>query len=287
MNAAASYSVRRVEEMTGLPRTTISALVAAECVSPVRGERNELQFSFQDLVLLKTAQSLRLSRFPTRKILRALKAVRADLPASMPLTGLCVIAVGNRIAVREGLKRWDAESGQLLLAFDVEPGTGDMVTASMSQTQQVDPQHVRALESFDLAVSLEAANAAAAETAYRRAIELQPCFEDAYVNLGALLCEAGRCDDAVQLFQMALRHCGEAGLVLFNLGIALEDQGKTVEAIAAYQTALAADADLADAHFNIAVLLERDGDFHGALRHFNAYRRLMKADGVCVPLGGL
>jgi len=287
MSAAAQYTVRHVEAMIGLPRTTISALIAAEFVSPTRGERNELRFSFQDLVLLKTAQSLRFARLPTRKILRALKAMRASLPESMPLTGLCVMAVGNDVAVRDGSTRWDAESGQLLLAFDVEPNGGGFVAAATSQTQEIDPRYIQALESFDVAVSLEATDDAAAEVAYRRAIELHACFEDAYVNLGAMLCEAGRCDDAVQVFQTALSHCGDACLLHFNLGIALEDQGKAAEAIAAYEAALGADAELADAHFNIAVLLQADGDFRGALRHFNSYRRLMKADGVVVPLASV
>ena len=288
MKPVAPYTIHRVEQVTGLPRATIAALVAASFVTPARGARNELRFSFQDLLLLRTAQSLRLARLPTRKILRALKVLRAGLPQEMPLTGLRVMAVGDTVAVRDGAEQWDAESGQLLLAFDVEPDSGELMVAPIGSGPETetssDPQHAEAISLFDRAVALEAVNEPAAETAYRRAIELYPCFEDAYLNLGALLCEAKRCGDAIALFDAALQHCGEAPLLHFNRGIALEDQGKDAEAIGAYETALEMDAELADAHYNIAVLLERQDDFHGALRHFNAYRRLMKAAGTPVPL---
>jgi tetratricopeptide (TPR) repeat protein len=288
MKPDAPYTVRSIERMTGLPRPTISALVAAGFVFPSRGSRNELRFTFQDLLLLRTAQSLRLARLPTRKILRALKALRASLPETMPLTGLRVLAIGDSVAVRDGTDRWEAESGQLLLTFDVEPDSGDLIVApiglSFEAKSEPESQHAQALTSFDRAVALEAVNESAAETAYRQAIALHPCFEDAYLNLGALLCEAQRCGDAVELFDEALRHCGDAPLLQFNRGIALEDQGNVAEAVAAYAAALSVDPELADAHYNLAVLLERNNDFHGALRHFNAYRRLMKAAGVAVPL---
>ena len=274
MNAAAPYTVRRVEQMLGLPRTTIAALVASGFVQPARGLRNELRFTFQDLLLLRTAQALRVARLPTRRILRALTALRARLPSEMPLTGLRISAVGDQIAVQEGGSAWDAETGQLLLSFEGEAKTGGLVTAVLEQSAEAHTHDAEAIDWFDRGVGLEATDDVAAEAAYRRAVQLYPCFEDAYLNLGAMLCEAKRCGDAVRLYDDAVKHCGDAPLIHFNRGIALEDQGKVREAIEAYGTSLELDPALADAHYNIAVILERHSDLHGALRHFNAYRRL-------------
>ena len=52
------YGVRDVEKLLGLPRSTIRALITAGFVSPARGPRNAWQFSFQDLIVLRTAQAL-------------------------------------------------------------------------------------------------------------------------------------------------------------------------------------------------------------------------------------
>ena len=45
---------------------------------------------------------------------------------------------------------------------------------------------------------------------------MDPCMGIAYVNLGAMLCESKRCDEAVALYDDALRHCGDTPLVHFN-----------------------------------------------------------------------
>ena len=53
-----AYGVREVERLLGLSRNTILALVDAGFVTPARGARNAWRFSFQDLIVLRTAQAL-------------------------------------------------------------------------------------------------------------------------------------------------------------------------------------------------------------------------------------
>jgi len=71
------FSLRHVQEMLGLSRTVLSGLIAAGFVTPARGPRNELRFSFQDLMLLRTAHALHAARIPPRKILHSLAKLRA------------------------------------------------------------------------------------------------------------------------------------------------------------------------------------------------------------------
>jgi tetratricopeptide (TPR) repeat protein len=122
--------------------------------------------------------------------------------------------------------------------------------------------------------ALEKTDKSKAEAAYRNALALVPDYVDAYLNLGALLCEMNRCDEAVQLYQDALSSCPASALLLFNHAIALEDQGRLHEAAASYERCLKVDPQLADAHFNLGRLQEQLGDARGALRHFSTYRRL-------------
>src|SRR6185436_9150244 len=110
-----TYTLSGIQSMLGLSRAVITGLVAAGFVTPTRGERREYRFSFQDVVLLRTAHRLQAAHIPARKILRSLQRLKATLPEELPLSGLRITAVGSEIAVREGATQWHAESGQLLM----------------------------------------------------------------------------------------------------------------------------------------------------------------------------
>src|SRR2546428_7556865 len=120
------YGVREVEKLLRLPRSTIHSLVKAGFVSPARGPRNTFRFSFQDLIVLRTAQALAAARVPAKRITRSLRELRRHLPEDMPLSGLSIGAVGDRVVVKEGAGRWQADSGQYLLAFGGDSAEGAM-----------------------------------------------------------------------------------------------------------------------------------------------------------------
>src|SRR5207302_8953476 len=118
------YGARDVERLLRLPRSTISSLVNAGFVSPARGPRTSYLFSFHDLIVLRTAQALAAAKVPPGRITKSLKQLRRHLPDAMPLSGLSIGAVGDRVVVSEGASRWQAESGQYLLAFDGDQADG-------------------------------------------------------------------------------------------------------------------------------------------------------------------
>src|SRR4029077_19772842 len=93
------YGVGDVKKLLHLPRSTIRALIAAEFVSPARGPRNAWLFSFQDLIVLRTAQALADAKVPQRRITKSLRELRRHLPDAMPLSGLSIGAVGDRVVV--------------------------------------------------------------------------------------------------------------------------------------------------------------------------------------------
>ena len=272
----APYTLRSIQEMLGLSRGVISGLINAGFVNPMRGLRNEYRFTFQDVVLLRTANGLQAARIPPRKILRSLQRLKAALPRELPLTGLRITAIGNDIAVRDGSNHWEAESGQLLMDFDVTPAQGTVAFLQRApQTGEAIPQD--AAQWFARGEQREEADAKPdAEAAYRRALTLAPRLADAWLNLGAMMCEAGRCDEAVKLYDDALKHCPDEALLYFNRAIALEDQGRIVEAIKDYESCLRLAPELADAHYNAARLFEKLGNDQKAVRHLSAYRRLQR-----------
>ena len=112
------YGVHDVEKMLRLPRSTIRALASAGFVTPVRGPRNALLFSFQDLIVLRAAQTLADAKVPAKRISRSLRKLRRQLPQTMPLSGLSISAVGEQVVVRDGAGQRQVESGQYVLDFE-------------------------------------------------------------------------------------------------------------------------------------------------------------------------
>ena len=266
-----SYSLAEVEKLLRLPRRTISALVKAGFVNPERGPRRALKFSFQDLIVLRTAQSLSDAKVPAARITRSLKALRLQLPAEMPLSGLSIGAVGDKVVVRDGSGRRQAESGQYLLAFEGDPSRNALsVIERKAAVTEIEDWYAHAL-------ALEDKDPAAARTAYERAVAAQPGELGPRINLGRLLHEAGAHAKAEQVYRDALREVGSDAVLLYNLGVLLEDLDRAAEAAAVYRQALQADPALADGHYNLALLSERLGRRHEAIRHMAQYRRLTGA----------
>lgn len=264
------YGVRDVEKLLRLPRSTIRALIQAGFVSPARGPRRAWLFSFQDLIVLRTAQALSQAKVPRGRITRSVRQLRRYLPEAMPLSGLSISAVGDRVVVRQGGSRWQADSGQYLLAFEGDPAEG-----SMSVVPRPDTRNARdARDLLGKALALEGTDRDGALLAYREAVAADPALLDAQVNLGCLLHESGDLKGAEQVYRDALEPCANAPSLLYNLAVLLEDAGRKPEAIAAYERALQGDPDLADGHYNLALLCEEVGKAKEAIRHMARYRKL-------------
>ena len=269
---ASTYTLRRVQAMLGLSRSIVAGLIAEGFVAPTRGRRNEWRFTFQDLMLLRTAHALQASKIPPRRILRSLARLKATLPRELPLTGLRITAIGADVAVRSPQGQWQAESGQLLMDFDVAPVAGSL--AFIERRQPVSPSDAAAW--FERGAALEATDPAGAQAAYLQALALAPGLAEAYLNLGAMWSEAGRFAELAELSEQALAHCPGSALIHFNHGVALDNLERLPEAITSYERSLALDPTLADAHYNLGLLREQLGDPRGAVRHFSAYRRLQR-----------
>lgn len=270
------YGAREVAEMLGLSVGQVRAWARAGFVRPERGARGELRFTFQDLVLLRSAAGLVAARIAPRRVKRALSALRAQLPDDQPLTGVRVRAEGNRILVGDGGATWQPESGQVLFDF----GVGEIAQAVAELPERRADEEGRELTAddwYEWGYNLEEAAPVESILAYRRALELDPAHADARVNLGRLLHESGHPNEAADEYRRALAEHPDDVTAAFNLGVALDDLGRRREAALAYQRAVDIDPGCKDAHWNLARLYEASGDRARALRHLAAYRMLDRA----------
>ncbi|MBS0578839.1 MAG: tetratricopeptide repeat protein [Proteobacteria bacterium] len=269
------YSVRDVERVLQLSPATTRGLIRAGFVSPERGPRREYRFSFQDLIVLRTARALLQAKIPPRRIRRSLESLRRALPESMPLSGLAISALGDHVVVRDGDARWQAESGQYVLGLDVtlENGMLHVVEHKPVATDGTEP-----VAWFAQALTLEATDTRAAAAAYARAVEDEPDNAAAWGNWGRLLHEQGELQKAADIYERALAAVGADPVLLFNRGVLLEDLGETGKALESYQAALEEDPDFADCHYNMARLYEAMGKPQHAIRHLGQYRRLLGSE---------
>ncbi len=270
------YSSKDVAKLLGLTVAQVRAFARDGFLTPRRGTRGDVRFSFQDLVILRAAKGLVAARIPTGRIHRALKKLRHELPRGRSLAELRIVAEGDRIVVSDGLAAWNPESGQLSLDFAVS----DLATKAAPIARRTAQAARRAEGDFDaagwyeLGYELEAVAPVEARDAYRRALELDAHHADAHVNLGRLLHEQGLVEEAERHYREALRESPDHTTAAFNLAIALEDLHRPADAIEAYRAALATDPRLADAHYNVARLYDKVGKKAAALRHLSIYRRL-------------
>jgi tetratricopeptide (TPR) repeat protein len=272
-----TYSVRDVERVLRLPSSTIRGLIKAGFVEPARGARREYRFSFQDLIVLRAARALIDAKVPRRRISKALKDLRQHLPETVPLSGLSISAVGDRVVVRDGKSHWQADDGQYVLGLDVSIEGG--VLRVIEHTEAAAPDPASDEDWFERAIELESRDPKAALEAYERAVDANPADAAAWTNWGRLLHEQGDVKAAEKIYRRALEQIEPDALLQFNYGVLLEDLERIPEALEAYQRAIEEDPTLADGHYNLARLYEELGKEQHAIRHLGQYRRLISGGG--------
>ncbi|NJK48954.1 tetratricopeptide repeat protein [Candidatus Gracilibacteria bacterium] len=107
----------------------------------------------------------------------------------------------------------------------------------------------------------------AAQT-YRQAIALDSNCAEAYNNLGSTLDSQGKFKDAIAAYEKAIAINPNSAGVYNNLGNALQEQNELEKAIAAYEKAIAINPDLAEAHYNLGNIFHSQGKLEAAIESY-------------------
>ncbi len=140
-------------------------------------------------------------------------------------------------------------SGSFVPSFQLQQVLAQSATQSDSQsaTQPTTQSETQSAQSFyDLGVEAQTAGQIqAAVQAYQQAIDLEPNFDAAYINLGLAFIQLAQFDKAWNTFQQVLtlpdrpeRPASIHTLAHYNLAIILNRQGKLNEAMTEAQKAL-------------------------------------------------
>ncbi|HEV2845486.1 MAG TPA: tetratricopeptide repeat protein [Thermoanaerobaculia bacterium] len=269
------YSTKDVAALLGLPPERVRSYVRAGFLAPRQGPRGEYYFSFQDLVLLRTAKGLLAARVPRRRVKLALQKLREQLPGDQPLTGVRISAEGHHVVVRDGHDLWNPESGQKLFDFELAELAREASSLPLRTPAAPEDKPATAEDWFDRGGELEEDSPEEAIAAYRKALELDSGLADAHLNLGRILHDRGELAEAEASYRAALAARPDDATAAYNLGVALQDLGRPRDAVQAYETAVSLDRSFADAHYNLSGLYEELGEPEAAFRHLRTYRTLI------------
>lgn len=266
------HSTKEVAELIGFNTDQVRHYVRRKLVQPARGERGEYRFSFQDVVLLKTAKGLMEASVSTRKAYRALVKLKKELEQVKSLSSVRIYADGTNVVVRDDTHVWEVESGQATLDFDMQDLTDNVAEITKKHISDAAiADNLDTDEWYNLGLDLEEVEPEKAPDAYKQAIRLDPKNADAHVNLGRLYQLNGDLKHAKRHYELALTARPGHQLALYNLGTVFDELDESVKAADFYQRA----PGIPDAHYNLARIRELQGDEVSALRHMRQYRDLV------------
>ena len=110
--------------------------------------------------------------------------------------------------------------------------------------------------------------------AYQKALELDPNFGDAYVNMGNIYYLQELFVDAERCYRLAISCDPDHSQAYFNLGNTLDELHCTQEAVDCFQKSLEKDPNFPDAHYNLAATCEKLGLWETAFTHWKSYLNL-------------
>jgi len=259
---------------------------------PAPSGRGAAEFTFQQLLLLRTTRGLLEAGIPPQRVRRVWSSLRRQLQGDLPLTSVRILADGTRAIAWDDNASWQPDSGQFLLDFEAEEIAARAEEAPLLSVLEPppsptpihgpthDPSTRTAEQWFELGCELEETSPLEARAAYLEAIATDPRCADAHLNLGRMDHEIGELGKAEAHYQRAVQCDPTDATAHFNLGVLLEDRGRPDEAAQAYHQAIVRDPELADAHYNLGLLLETRGRRDDALKHLMAARRIYEGEPV-------
>lgn len=280
MASHVGYTVAEVAQILDLSASRVRGFVRQGLVTAARGPRNEYRFSFQDLVLLRTALGLRDNEVPVRRVRTALAALRTQLPEDRPVSAVHVFAEGHEIVVQDADTKWAPASGQVLFDFDVQDLERKVQALSPSSAPLPPPDPDEDLDAegwLQVGLELVIDSPGKARDAYRRALECDPRHLEARLNLAQVLHDKGWHDESAAHYELALLLEPDSAVAHFTYGALLEDMSRDGDAADAYRRSIALDSHYRPVYLSFARLLERIGEKQEALQMLDLFKALAGA----------
>jgi protein O-GlcNAc transferase len=166
-----------------------------------------------------------------------------------------------------------AKTAGNFLRFVGEP---EAAIAMYRRSLEIEPDYLPAL--YNLGMMLHQTDRfEEAEESFRRVIAIDPCDVDALLHLGALLQRRMRLEEAAETFRLALRHAPDnphLWMRLGDVGLARFTHDSVREAEKCFRKALELQPGLANVHFNLGHVHHFEGRLDEAVRSYQTALKL-------------
>jgi len=261
-----TFSTRSAARILAVSPERIRYWVKQRLVRPAWTRGHGYQFAFNDLLMMRLAKELLPTRRHLEPIRRCLERLGRLLTPERPVTALKVFEEDGRIVVRDGRVKFEAESGQLILNFDIDRFAREI------------RGRAAALPPVTLATAAEVA-----EDEPLRAIRLygdllarEPQNSTAHIDLAALLEREGDRRGALRHLLAAVALEPADSDLHYRLGMLYLGQERPIDALTRFARAVDLEPDFVEAHRRLAELYEAMGRARDAIRHLSVVHRLTR-----------
>ena len=225
MSGLTTYSTREVADLIGINSDQVRHYVRRNLIRPGRGARDEFRFSFQDVVLLRTAKGLLDANVSSRKAYRALVKLKQEMSQVESLSAVRIYANGPNVVVRDDKHVWEVETGQAALDFAFQEIASNNIEELPDEhpLETAQASDLNSDEWYNLGLDLEEVEPEKAPEAYKEALRLDPKNADAHVNLGRLFQLKGNLKHAKRHYELALTARPGHQLAYYNLGTVFDE----------------------------------------------------------------
>lgn len=270
MNA---YTLGDVARICGVSRRRVRYWKRTALLGASRDEAQQTAFGFRDLVTVRSIVGLLERGIPLRRIRRSADALRARYPGLEPVAALRPWEHSPRVVLHyDGV--WMEPDGQLVLEFVRDGAPAGVEELAGRRDDETRLRAARGWFERGCELDVEPEGYGGALDAYRRAIELDPGYADAYCNLGSVLFNQGRREDARLHFERAVELQSFHVEAHLNLGTYWEEAGADERALHHYRSALESDPLFPDVHVSMALVYEKLGLPRTARAHWRRYLQI-------------
>ena len=233
-------------------------------------------YSFFDLLQIKKVRDLCAKKFRPAVIRQSLQAMQKQVAGmENPLLEAGTFSTGHRVTFRHEGKLLEPIAGQFVLDFSAEQRVVSRTPLTPLRPEPGDsPDDTAELFSRGIALEENPNNHNEAIATYLKVIEREPSHAAAHINVGTLYYNRQDYALAEKHYRAAIASDSRYALAYFDLGNVLDETGRVQEAIQTYKTALQLAPTYADAHYNLALAFEKLKEPRRALPHWRAYVRL-------------
>lgn len=266
------FSTRDASNILGIKTGRLRYWKRIGLVTPSNLRKGRPCYGFQDLICLKTAQGLVAQGLQATQMRNGVESLKRKFPGfDNYLANKRVYVFGSHAIIRHKDGFIEPQSGQLLFEFDLDDFAEEVehrIKPFESKKTaegwfQEGLRYDSSKETYPFALE-----------AYQKAVELDPNFGDAYVNLGNIYYRQELFVDAERCYRLAITCDPDHAKAYYNLGNTLDELHCTQEAGDCFQKSLEKDPNFSDAQYNLAATCEKLTLWDAACTHWKSYLNL-------------